>query len=70
MGGKDVIHMKQMRKSNHEPDEVQKLLKQLGDKRFSTDPVESILPAAVYSGKPNVKESLEVFGLSIVLHCV
>ncbi|EOA39924.1 hypothetical protein CARUB_v10008612mg [Capsella rubella] len=59
MGGKEVIHMKQLRNSNHEPDEVQKLLKQLGDKRFSADPVESISPAAVYSGKPNEGSPLQ-----------
>lgn len=62
MGGKDVIHMKQLRNSNHEPDEVQKLLKQLADKRFSADPVESISPANAYSGKPEVK-SLEKFSV-------
>lgn len=60
MGGKDVIHVKQMRKSNHEPDEIQKMLKHWGDDRFCVDPVESKSPASVYSGKPKVKKSLVV----------
>ncbi|KAF8413836.1 hypothetical protein HHK36_001830 [Tetracentron sinense] len=37
MGGKDVIHIKQLQNSNLQPTEVQKLLKQLGDERFSED---------------------------------
>ncbi|RAL44777.1 hypothetical protein DM860_003536 [Cuscuta australis] len=37
MGGKDVIHIKQLHNSNLEPAEVQKLLKQLADERFSDD---------------------------------
>ncbi|KAJ6292582.1 hypothetical protein OIU78_024708 [Salix suchowensis] len=47
MGGKDVIHIKQLQKSNLEPPEVQKLLKEYSDKRFlvDADPAES-------SGKP------------------
>lgn len=56
MGGKDVVHMKQLRNSNHEPDEVQKLLKQLGDKRFAVDPVESVSPNAAYTRTPKVKK--------------
>lgn len=56
MGGKDVVHMKQLRNSNHEPGEVQKQLKQLGDKRFAVDPVQSVSPADAYSGTPKVKE--------------
>ena len=35
MGGKDVIHIKQLQSSNLQPTEVQKLLKQLADERFS-----------------------------------
>ncbi|KAJ7947011.1 MACPF domain-containing protein [Quillaja saponaria] len=38
MGGKDVVHIKQKRNSDLHPTEVQKLLKQLADKRFSEDP--------------------------------
>ncbi|KAE8715179.1 MACPF domain-containing protein NSL1 [Hibiscus syriacus] len=34
MGGKDVIHIKQSKNSNLEPDEVQETLKQLADERF------------------------------------
>lgn len=37
MGGNDVIHIKQLQKSNLQPTEVQKLLKQLADERFSED---------------------------------
>ncbi|KAF2297754.1 hypothetical protein GH714_002575 [Hevea brasiliensis] len=37
MGGKDVIHIKQLQKSNVEPPEVQKLLTQLADERFSEE---------------------------------
>uniref|UniRef100_A0A6M2EIN6 MACPF domain-containing protein n=1 Tax=Populus davidiana TaxID=266767 RepID=A0A6M2EIN6_9ROSI len=47
MGGKDVIHIKQLQKSNLEPPEVQKLLKEYADKRFSGD----VNPAEL-SGKP------------------
>ncbi|CAH2034163.1 unnamed protein product [Thlaspi arvense] len=62
MGGKDVIHMKQMRNSNHEPEEVQKVLKQLGDKMFSVDPVESNSPVSAYPGKPKEESSPLQFG--------
>ncbi|KAG2303808.1 hypothetical protein Bca4012_062779 [Brassica carinata] len=37
MGGKDVIYMKQLRNSTHDPDQVQKELKQLGNKMFSAE---------------------------------
>ncbi|KAI8525551.1 hypothetical protein RHMOL_Rhmol13G0239100 [Rhododendron molle] len=37
MGGKDVIHIKQLQSSSLQPTEVQKLLKELADKRFSED---------------------------------
>lgn len=37
MGGKDVIHLKQLQDSNLEPTEVQKLLKQLADERYAED---------------------------------
>ncbi|KAE9461889.1 hypothetical protein C3L33_06210, partial [Rhododendron williamsianum] len=37
MGGKDVIHIKQHQSSSLQPTEVQKLLKELADKRFSED---------------------------------
>ncbi|KAF3551856.1 hypothetical protein DY000_02008831 [Brassica cretica] len=58
MGGKDVVHMKQLRNSNHEPGEVQKQLKQLGDKRFAVDPVQSVSPADAYSGTPKFGSSV------------
>ncbi|OAY26226.1 MACPF domain-containing protein NSL1 [Manihot esculenta] len=37
MGGKDVIHIKQLQKSHAQPPEVQKLLKQVADERFSEE---------------------------------
>ncbi|CAI9087406.1 OLC1v1021464C1 [Oldenlandia corymbosa var. corymbosa] len=37
MGGKDVIHVKQLQSSNLQPSEVQALLKQLSDERFLED---------------------------------
>ncbi|KAK1378711.1 MACPF domain-containing protein [Heracleum sosnowskyi] len=37
MGGKDVIHLKQLQKSNLQPTEVQRILKQVADQRFSED---------------------------------
>lgn len=37
MGGKDVIHVKQLRNSNLQPPEVLKFLKLLADGRFSED---------------------------------
>ncbi|WCJ27081.1 MAC/Perforin domain-containing protein [Euphorbia peplus] len=37
MGGKDVTHIKQLQNSNAQPHEVQKLLKQLADERFSEE---------------------------------
>jgi hypothetical protein len=52
MGGKDVIHMKQQQKSNLEPPEVQKLLKEHADKLFFGD-----VDPAELSGKPKVIKS-------------
>lgn len=37
MGGKDVIHLKQLQSSNLEPTDVQNLLKQLADEQLSED---------------------------------
>ncbi|KAL3519797.1 hypothetical protein ACH5RR_017946 [Cinchona calisaya] len=37
MGGKDVVHIKQLQTSNLQPNDVQKLLKKLSDERFSED---------------------------------
>ncbi|KAK7252136.1 hypothetical protein RIF29_35878 [Crotalaria pallida] len=37
MGGKDVVHIKQSKSSDLQPTELQKLLKQLADERFSED---------------------------------
>ncbi|GAU32552.1 hypothetical protein TSUD_64470 [Trifolium subterraneum] len=49
MGGKDVVHIKQSKKSDSEPTELQKLLKQLADERFSADSNQSsnVNPAAI-----------------------
>lgn len=44
MGGNDVIHIKQLQKSNLQPTEVQKVLKQLADERFSEDVNGSQIP--------------------------
>jgi len=41
MGGKDVVHIKQTKNSDLTPTEVQKLLKQLADERFSEVPNQS-----------------------------
>ncbi|CAI0468760.1 unnamed protein product [Linum tenue] len=41
MGGKDAIHLKQLKRSNLDPTEVQKLLKQLADDRYSQDSSEA-----------------------------
>lgn len=37
IGGKDVIHIKQLKNSNAEPAEILNLLKKLADERFSND---------------------------------
>ncbi|XP_059658895.1 MACPF domain-containing protein NSL1 [Cornus florida] len=44
MGGKDVIYIKQLQNSNLQPTEVQKLLKQQADEKFSEDLNESFAP--------------------------
>ncbi|KAL8460483.1 hypothetical protein ACS0TY_031359 [Phlomoides rotata] len=59
MGGKDVIHVKQLKNSNLQPAEVQKLLKKLADEQFCDDG--SRIPVAnpdVSSGKPKIDQSL------------
>ncbi|KAK3016604.1 hypothetical protein RJ639_006527 [Escallonia herrerae] len=58
MGGKDIVYVKQQYSSPLEPDEVQKKLKDVVDKRF-TD------PSGQYSTNPeklNEKEMLEING--------
>ncbi|KAJ0016622.1 hypothetical protein Pint_10525 [Pistacia integerrima] len=54
MGGKDVVHVKQLRNSNLLPPEVLKSLKQLADERFS----EEANPAQV-SGNMKVRRIIE-----------
>ncbi|PRQ28992.1 putative membrane attack complex component/perforin (MACPF) domain-containing protein [Rosa chinensis] len=41
MGGKDIVHVKQLQNSKLEPAELQKLLKQLAEERFSDNANES-----------------------------
>ncbi|KAF5474440.1 hypothetical protein F2P56_006339 [Juglans regia] len=59
MGGKDVIYIKQLETSNIQPTEVQKLLKQLADQRFSEDGNGSfLLNSAELSGKLKEEHSI------------
>ncbi|KAL2244433.1 MACPF domain-containing protein NSL1 [Sesamum indicum] len=59
MGGKDVIHIKQLQNSNLQPAEVQKLLKQLADERFCEDGKENLrVKPGTSSGKPKVEQSM------------
>lgn len=65
MGGKDVIHVKQLEGSNLQPTEVQKLLKQLADQRFSEDENGGFLSnPAELSGKMKVYIFLKLTSLS------
>ncbi|CAN1229511.1 MACPF domain-containing protein NSL1, partial [Linum grandiflorum] len=48
MGGKDVIHIKQLKRSNLDATQVQKLLKQLADERFSQGSESSPKPKVVH----------------------
>lgn len=62
MGGKDVIHIKQLQNSNLEPTEVQKLLKQLADERFSEDGNEDLVAKPEISlGKSKVLVRLDQY---------
>ncbi|GFP97126.1 macpf domain-containing protein nsl1 [Phtheirospermum japonicum] len=59
MGGKDVVHIKQLRNSSLEPAEVQKLLKQLADKRFCDDENEKpVANSDISSRKPKGEQSM------------
>ncbi|XP_030543591.1 MACPF domain-containing protein NSL1 [Rhodamnia argentea] len=44
MGGKDVVHLKQLQNSHLEPTDIQNYLKQLADQRFSEDTTGTLLP--------------------------
>lgn len=69
MGGKDVIHMKQLQNSNLQPVEVQKLLKQLADEQFSEDGSKnSAATPDVSSGKSKVLGTLKF--VQIIMHLV
>ncbi|XP_043689676.1 MACPF domain-containing protein NSL1 isoform X2 [Telopea speciosissima] len=54
MGGKDVIHIKQLENSNLQPMEVQKLLKESADERFSED-----VNGNLYSGSNELSRKLK-----------
>ncbi|KAL2475333.1 MACPF domain-containing protein NSL1 [Abeliophyllum distichum] len=57
MGGKDVIHIKQLQSSNLQPTEVQKLLKQLADEKFAEEVNGSLVPKDDnLSGKPKEEQ--------------
>ncbi|KAK4485253.1 hypothetical protein RD792_007884 [Penstemon davidsonii] len=59
MGGKDVIHIKQLRNSNLQPTEVQKLLKQLADEAFSEDGIGTLVADSDFSsGNRKVEQSM------------
>lgn len=69
MGGKDVIHLKQLQKSNLQPTEVQKILKQVADQRFSEDLNESLVQNPdKSSGTQKVYNTLESQSLKCSLH--
>lgn len=64
MGGKDVIHLKQLQKSNLQPTEVQKILKHVADQRFSEDAKESLVQNSdKSSGTQKVPNTLELQSL-------
>lgn len=54
MGGKDVIHLKQLQNSNLQPVEVQKLLKKLADEKICEDGSKDIPTPDTSSGKSKV----------------
>ncbi|KAK6149940.1 hypothetical protein DH2020_017465 [Rehmannia glutinosa] len=58
MGGKDVIHIKQLQNSNLQPTEVQKLLKQLADERFCEDGNNPVANSDISSGKHKVEQTM------------
>lgn len=59
MGGKDVVHLKQLHNSPLQPTEVQKLLKQLADERFPNDAtISSVSALPESSGKTEVYRHL------------
>lgn len=79
MGGKDVIHLKQLQNSTLDPSEVQKLLKELADVKFVEDVNGNIsLSSSEFSKKLKDEQSKTLergggpFGSSIrpnVFHC-
>lgn len=42
MGGKDIVHIKQLQNSNLQPTDIQTMLKKFADDRFSEDIDESL----------------------------
>lgn len=60
MGGKDVIHLKQLQSSNLEPTDMQVLLKKLADERFSEAENEILTQEPeLSSGKKKVSQFLD-----------
>lgn len=61
MGGKDIVHIKQLHNSKLEPAELQKLLKELAEERFSADVNEtSVSNSADLHGKMKVSSIANV----------
>ncbi|KAH9608500.1 hypothetical protein KSS87_012356 [Heliosperma pusillum] len=59
MGGKDVIHIKQLHNSNLQPSEVQSLLKKRADERFSEDLPNSDAQKAAHKDKRHANWQLQ-----------
>ncbi|CAI9783681.1 unnamed protein product [Fraxinus pennsylvanica] len=58
MGGKDAIHIKQLQSSSLQPTEVQKLLKELADEKFSEEVNGSLAPKADNSSRKPKEEPM------------
>lgn len=79
MGGKDVVHTKQLQNSNLQSNDVQKLLKKLSDERFLEDTNGSLISnpegslvvpkvQRVYLVRPTISMlSLHIFSLSVLV---
>lgn len=64
-----MIHLKQLQKSNLQPTEVQKILKQVADQRFSEDVNESLVQNPdKSSGAQKVHNTLELQSLKCSLN--
>ncbi|KAK3023040.1 hypothetical protein RJ639_044830 [Escallonia herrerae] len=65
MGGKDVIHLKQLQNSNYQLAEVQKLLKQFADGQLSEDVNGNVLPGSDKSSGKLKDERSVVWDLNL-----